>query len=153
MLKRLITFVAALGLALSFAPTAAADDSTFFRSQSGKVRCFVSASEPQRGGAPAAVCETYADETDGSFPQAPLITDPWGSKNQANIVGVDDMGNLRWSHGDIPGANSAEDIVMQYGQTYRAQGWTIQASSDGTRLANDHSGRGMFVSIQSVYGF
>ena len=110
-----------------------------FRTQSGKVRCFVSASEPQRAGAPAAVCETYADETNGAFPQAPLITWAPGSSGRANIAGVNDRGELRWNHGDIPGANSPQDIVMQYGQTYQLNGWTIFASSAGTQLTNDRN--------------
>src|SRR3954471_6814997 len=51
--------------------------------------------EPQRGGHPAAVCETQADETHGVFPQGPLVTDQSGSY-RANIAGVDDTGELRW---------------------------------------------------------
>ena len=42
---------------------------------------------------------------------------------------------------------------MQYCQTYQLNGWTIFASSDGTRLTNDRTGHGMFVSIQNVYSF
>lgn len=137
----------------SEAATSFRTQSGFFRTQSGKVRCFVSASESQRGGAPAAVCETYADETDGAFPQGPLVECGPGCRTRANIAGVDDKGELRWNSGDIPGANREEDVVMQYGHTYRANGWTIEANSDGTRLTNDATGHGMFVSIQNVYAF
>jgi hypothetical protein len=42
---------------------------------------------------------------------------------------------------------------MQYGKTYQANGWTIDASSGGTRLTNHASGHGMFVSNENVYSF
>lgn len=137
----------------SEAATSSRSQAKFFRTQSGKVRCFVSASESQRDGAPAAVCETYADETDGAFAQGPLVECGPGCRTRANLAGVDDKGELRWNSGDIPGANREEDVVMRYGHTYRANGWTIEAKSDGTKLTNDATGHGMFVSIQDVYAF
>ena len=73
------------------------------------------------------------------------------SSGRANIAGVNHRGELRWNLGDIPGqVPGVTDIVMQYGQTYHLNGWTIFASSDGTQLTNDRTGHGMFVSIQNV---
>ena len=43
--------------------------------------------------------------------------------------------------------------LLNYGQTYHLQGWTILANSDGTRFTNDGTGHGMFVSIENVAPF
>lgn len=130
---------------LSFAHLAAADDSTAVRTTSGKVRCIVSADN--------AVCETYAPENGGSFPQAPLVPSEPGKTSRANIVNFNASGGLRWGFGDIPGSEPEKDIVLAYGQTYRMNGWTIAASADGTRFTNDQTGHGMFVSIDGVSTF
>ena len=153
MLKSTFALFGSLAVALAFAPTAVADDSIMFRTMSGKMRCFASSNEPSRGGGPLAVCETYAQETDGAFPQAPLINYAPGSSDRANIVMVNDRGQLSWDIGDIPGMNSPQDTVMEYGKTYRSDGWTISAGSAGTRLTNQRTGHGMFVSIDNVYSF
>jgi len=47
----------------------------------------------------------------------------------------------------------ANDVVLNYGQLYHLQGWTINPGEDGTRFTNDGTGRGMFVSIDNVYSF
>jgi hypothetical protein len=51
------------------------------------------------------------------------------------------------------GAPYANDEVLNYGQTYHLQGWTIVAGEDGTRFTNDGTGHGMFVSIDNVSSF
>lgn len=130
---------------------ATANAETYFKTQSGKVRCFTSSYDGKIGGA-AAVCETYADETRGSFPQGPPNYER-GNGARSNIVAVNDKGQLHWYLGDIAGSSAIHDIVMSYGQTYHADGWTLAASSDGTRISNDATGHGMFVSIENVYGF
>ncbi|CKR05752.1 lipoprotein [Mycobacterium tuberculosis] len=38
-------------------------------------------------------------------------------------------------------------------RTYEAQGWTIDATTDGTRFTNNRTGHGMFVSIEKVDTF
>ena len=142
-------FVGAASFGLVVSPQASADGASFFKTQSGKVRCFVTAYDAKVG-APAAVCETYAA---ASFPNGALIKDLWGDSDQANIVWVDPSGQLGWDVGDIPGSASIQDTVMRYGQTYRAYGWTLEASSSGTRITNDGTGHGMFVSIENVSAF
>ncbi|MDT5012938.1 MAG: hypothetical protein QOH57_4555 [Mycobacterium sp.] len=147
----MIVGVIAVALAVAEASPAAADGGPMLRTESSKMRCFVSASEPQRDRRPAAVCETYATETDGHFPQGPDVEYSPGSSGRANIVSVNDSGELKWDIGDIPGEfPGTPDVVMKYGQTYHMGGWTIAAASDGTRFTYDRTGHGMFVSIQTV---
>ena len=65
---------------------------------------------------------------------------------QANGVNVTADGTVEWlvgNLGDIPA------VTLDY-RTYRALGWTIVASSDGTRFTNGDTGHGMFVSIEKV---
>lgn len=152
MIRGIFLLVGSLAAVITSGPAspASADGSTMYKTQSGKMRCFVSASEPQRSGRPAAVCETYAEETDGHFPQGPIIEYAPDGSGRANIVSVDDRGELKWDLGDLGGA---QDTVMGYGQTYHANGWTILANTDGTRLTNDATGRGMSVSIDNVSSF
>ena len=38
-------------------------------------------------------------------------------------------------------------------ETYDAAGWTIAATESGTRFTNEHTGHGMFVSIEKVDTF
>jgi len=52
------------------------------------------------------------------------------------------VGNL----GDIPA------ITLDY-KTYSAVGWTIEASEDGTRFANNGTGHGMVIAVEGVQAF
>jgi len=52
-----------------------------------------------------------------------------------------------------PAEAEAQDTVLQYGQTYHINGWTVLPSSDGTTFTNDATGHGMFVSIDNVNSF
>ena len=47
----------------------------------------------------------------------------------------------------------ANDVLLNYGQTYHLQSWTIVPTEDGTRFTNDSTGHGMFVSIENVSSF
>ena len=65
-------------------------------------------------------------------------------------------GAFSWMNGNLATGGSASpenDIILNYGQTYNVQGWTILPSSDGTRFTNDGTGHGMFVSIENVVPF
>lgn len=101
----------------------------FIETKSGKTRCQLS--EQEVG------CESqFTDSPDiDGLPANGVRLSPDG---QINWV----LGNL----GDIPA------VTLNYG-TYRALGWTIVASSDGTRFTNDSSGRGMVVAVQGVKTF
>ncbi|MCX2933869.1 hypothetical protein ORI20_26715 [Mycobacterium sp. CVI_P3] len=67
----------------------------------------------------------------------------------ANGVEVTASGSVRWivgNLGDIP------TTQLDY-TTYHAVGWTIDASSDGTRFTNDGTGHGLFISTEGVEVF
>ena len=44
-------------------------------------------------------------------------------------------------------------LVLNYGQAYHLLGWTINPGENGTRITNDGTGHGMFVSIENVSSF
>ncbi len=101
----------------------------FIETKSGKTRCQISKREVG--------CE------------AEFTNSPIEDGEPADGVNVTADGQLHWlvgNLGDIP------VVTLDY-QTYRAQGWTIDASSSGTRFTNDGTGHGMFVSIEAVNGF
>jgi hypothetical protein len=118
--------------------------------QSGKVRCLVSANGQGTGQQkPVVICEASGSESDG-FVQAPLTEYGW---HQHNVV-ADAYGNFHFEEGgNIGGAGQGSDVTLRYGNTYRLQGWSIVASESGTRFTNDATGHGMFVSIENSYGF
>ena len=64
----------AVAMVLSFTASGHAAASTYYKTQSGKVRCFTS-SYDQKVGGPAAVCETDAEETGYAFQQGPPCYD------------------------------------------------------------------------------
>jgi hypothetical protein len=136
-----------VALALVTAPRAAADVAPSVRTQSGKVRCYVATDFRGQPG-PDVICQT---QTGNGFPQAP--TDSGGLHwNQAI---VDAGGAFQWYNANIPASEQAlaRDTILEYGQTYHLQGWTIEAASDGTRFTNDGTTHGMFVSVENVYSF
>ena len=121
-------------------PSAGADPSNYqyVRTVSGLVRCVVSSDWVH--------CERGS--IDG-FPQAPAKPDG-GHFNNAHVTAG---GTFNWSDSNIGGASIDNDVVLDYGKTYRFHGWTILPNSDGTRFTNDATGHGMFVSIQDVHSF
>jgi hypothetical protein len=67
----------------------------------------------------------------------------------ANGVSLTAGGQVKWivgNLGDIPA------VTLDY-RRYSAVGWTIDATSDGTRFTNDRTGHGMVVSVQQVQNF
>jgi hypothetical protein len=144
-----VAFVTSLltiaGLPGVIAP-AYADDSQSVRTQSGKVRCLVNSNDVAHGGGPLVVCEYNP-----GFPQAPASA----TGTHWNLAVVRGTGAFNWDVGNIGGSTEAlaSDVILNYGQTYRINGWTILPSFDGTRFANDASGHGMFLSIDDVHSF
>jgi hypothetical protein len=128
---------------------ATADVPQSVRTQSGKVRCDIFANDVGHGGGPVVVCQ----QTGGApFPQAP-VSPQFGE--QMNLAVVRANGAFNWDIGNIAGSSQAmaQDIVLNYGQTYDILGWAVLPSSDGTRFTNDGTGRGMFVSVENVAAF
>jgi hypothetical protein len=81
--------------------------------------------------------------------EAPFADPPMQDGVRANGVSLAADGNLSWivgNLGDIP------VVTIDY-RTYSAVGWTIDATSDGTRFTNQRTKRGMLVSIEKVESF
>jgi hypothetical protein len=132
---------------------ARADSHTLVRTQSGNTRCALSSSQ--------VVCQYLP-----GYPQAPVeppsnCPPPPGTYlhctsglhwDQAVVTAG---GTFNWENGNIPGTPQvvANDVVLNYGQTYHIEGWTVLPSEEGTRFTNDGTGRGMFVSIDNVSKF
>jgi hypothetical protein len=68
---------------------------------------------------------------------------------RANGVNLSADGTVRWIVGDL-GDIPVETIDYR---TYSAVGWTIDATSEGTRFTNQRTKHGMFVSIEKVDTF
>jgi hypothetical protein len=123
------------------APWAIADPAAqqYVRTESGKVRCDVQ---------PGTVGCQYLP----GFPQAPV--DNWGG--HPDIAKLTSGGAFSWMEGNLATGGSASlenDVILNYGQSYDIQGWTILPNSDGTRFTNDGTGHGMFVSVDNVSSF
>ena len=144
----IVLAVTALTLVMAFTSSGTAAAETYFGTQSGKVSCFTSSNDQKVGG-PAAVCQLNAAS---GFPQSPGCSNgrTWQG---CNIVVANPRGQLFWDLGNIAAGPAIHPIVMSYGQTYHGDGWTLSAGSDGTRISNDATGHGVFVSIDNVYGF
>ena len=81
--------------------------------------------------------------------EAPFTNTPMQDGVRANGVNLSADGTVRWivgNLGDIP------VVTIDY-RTYSAVGWTIVATSDGTRFTNQRTKHGMFVSIEKVETF
>ena len=98
----------------------------YIETRSGLTRCQISA-------------ETVGCES--QFADAPSL-----GGEQATGVEVSASGANRWVVGNL---GAMPTVSIDY-DTYHAVGWTIEASSDGTRFTNDDTGHGMFVSTEQV---
>lgn len=101
----------------------------FIETRSGQTRCQLSSD--------AVGCE------------APFNDPPEVDGVPANGVNVTADGSLSWVVGNL-GAIPA--VTLDY-RTYSAVGWTIEATSAGTRFTNDRTGHGMFVAVEGVESF
>jgi hypothetical protein len=78
--------------------------------------------------------------------EAPFTNTPMQDGVRANGVNLTADGDVEWivgNLGDIP------VVTIDY-RTYSAVGWTVVATSDGTRFTNQRTKHGMFVSIEKV---
>ncbi len=98
----------------------------YLETKSGKTRCQLSA-------------DTVGCESE--FSDSPVI-----DGERATGVEVSADGSNRWVVGNL-GAMPTTRIDYA---TYTAVGWTIVASTDGTRFTNQGTGRGMSVSTEGV---
>ncbi|MGE2817820.1 hypothetical protein ACQI5H_22165 [Mycobacterium heidelbergense] len=81
--------------------------------------------------------------------EAPFTNSPLQDGEHANGVSITSGGSVEWVLGNL---GAIPTVTIDY-KTYAAQGWTINASTDGTRFTNDHTGHGMFVSVDKVNTF
>jgi hypothetical protein len=81
--------------------------------------------------------------------EAPFTNSPLEDGEHANGVSITATGSVQWVLGNL---GAIPTVTIDY-KTYDAQGWTISATSQGTRFTNDHTGHGMFVSIEKVNTF
>jgi hypothetical protein len=81
--------------------------------------------------------------------EAPFTNSPLEDGEHANGVSITATGSVQWVLGNL---GAIPTVTIDY-KTYDAQGWTITATSQGTRFTNDHTGHGMFVSIEKVNTF
>ncbi len=98
----------------------------YIETRSGLTRCQISA-------------DTVGCESD--FTDSPTVDGV-----PANGVEVSASGSNRWVLGNL---GAMPTVSLDY-DTFHAVGWTIEASSDGTRFTNDDTGHGMFVSTGQV---
>ncbi len=78
--------------------------------------------------------------------EAPFTNTPMKDGVRANGVKLSADGTVEWivgNLGDIP------VVTIDY-RIYSAVGWTIDATTDGTRFTNQQTRHGMFVSIDKV---
>lgn len=150
--------IVAVSTGLALAPPAAADASgQYVRTQSSRVRCWVTATGVMTGNtSPTVICEASSPTSppwdqweNNGFLQAPLVRTDLHSTGAL----VDAAGNSSFQVGNIGAANPENDLILNYGQTYGIQGWTITSSPGGTRFVNNVTGHGMFVSIENTYPF
>ncbi len=101
----------------------------FIETKSGKTRCQI---------------DEHSVACEALFTNAPLQDGV-----RANGVNLSADGSVSWivgNLGDIP------VVTIDY-RTYSAVGWTIVATTDGTRFTNQRTKHGMFVSIEKVETF
>jgi serine/threonine protein kinase, bacterial len=78
----------------------------------------------------------------------------WSVPTPMNANGVRTArdGNWDWVSGDMPDDESSF-TTLAYGTTYRALGWTVSPTSEGTTFTNDATKHGMYVSVLGVQPF
>jgi hypothetical protein len=101
----------------------------FIETKSGKTRCQINKT--------SVGCE------------AAFTNSPIQEGEHANGVSVNASGSVQWVLGNL---GAIPTVTIDY-KTYDAAGWTIVATTDGTRFTNNGTGHGMFVSIEKVSTF
>jgi hypothetical protein len=136
--------------AFPMAPHAAAADTDQTVLTQSKIRCLVSADNVARGGGPMVVCQRL----DGQ----PWGASTWSTEKHSvarNLAVERGTGEFVWDKGSISasGAPADQDIIINPGQTYHINGWTIQADDYRTRFTYDGTGHGMFINAADVHQF
>ena len=114
--------------------------------ESGKVRCLVSADNVPFGGGPMVVCQPAAG---GPFPQAPWAASKFDER--LDLAVKRGAGQFNWQKGNI--AASGQDMVLSTGQTYSVNGWTIESEETRTKFTYNGTGKGMYLGIVTLRQF
>jgi hypothetical protein len=130
----------------------AGPDFQYVRTESGRLRCIIHTD--------SVACEASGPGSTG-FPQAPVALPESQCRNSPCPGGihfdqaeVTTSGAFKWNDGNIGGGGTPQnDLVLNYGQAHHLLGWTINPGENGTRITNDGTGHGMFVSIENVEHF
>lgn len=101
----------------------------YIETKSGQTRCQINSE--------SVGCES-------NFTNPPVV-----NGEPANGVEVTADGTVRWISGNL---GAIPTTTIDY-STYHAVGWTIDASSSGTRFTNDGTSHGMFISTGGVEVF
>jgi hypothetical protein len=81
--------------------------------------------------------------------EAAFTHSPLQDGEHANGVSITAGGSVQWVLGNL---GAIPTVTIDY-KTYDALGWTINASTDGTKFTNSRTHHGMFVSIEKVNTF
>lgn len=129
--------------ACPLSPLAAADAAAPVLVQTPGILCSLSANDVPRGGGPTLACQLLDN---GPFPQAPFSeTKPNPKLNLAVIRGG---GQFQWELGSVAGG---QPLVLAPGQTYKANGWTVESDNLRSTYTNDVSGHGMWIGPDFVH--
>ncbi|KPG17383.1 hypothetical protein AN910_04405 [Mycobacteroides immunogenum] len=79
-----------------------------------------------------------------------VVSTPIRYGTHANVVTISAVGNFVWGIGDT---GQQTYRPLNYGTVYRAFGWTITPTPDGTTFMNDATAHGMTVSVEGVMPF
>jgi hypothetical protein len=111
--------------------------------QTPGILCALSANDVARGGGPTLACQLLDN---GPFPQAPFSeTKPNPKLNLAVIRGG---GQFTWELGSVAGP---QPLVLAPGQTYHANGWTVESANLRSTYVNDVSGHGLWIGPDFVH--
>ncbi|MGV0791761.1 hypothetical protein [Mycolicibacterium sp. XJ1819] len=142
-----VSWALLVGVALPLAPAAAADDGQTVITQSGMVRCAVSADNVARGGGSMVVCQ----RADGH----PFGQSPWAVAKHSfrlPVAVVRGAGQFYWAKDPVGGA-PGNDVVVEDGQSHQVAGWTIRDEGLLTRFTDDVTGHGLLVNAETVRQF
>jgi hypothetical protein len=152
MIRHVSAAVTALFAVVAFplAPQAAADGDQTVLIDGGRVKCSVSANDIPRGGGPIVACQ----RTDG----LPFAQSMWSAEKYSERLTLAvkrSTGEFYWDGGNVRNVSdvTGEPIAVGVGQTYNANGWTIQVDEQHTRISNDSTGYGMYVAAEDINHF
>ena len=128
-----VTFPQAANGDVTLTPKDGSGDAVYVQSPSGKTACSVQVNNVDCG-------QSFA------FPT------PERNGCPVNGVTLTSSGNLNWVCGDL-GAYPSWFHHLEYGSTYKANGWTIVSSTGGTTFTNNATGRGMTINAQGANTF